>query len=410
MANVSAVKQSLPPEDSKSHFIPYCQHSIDDDEIQEVVNTLKSNWLTTGPRTLQFEREFAGYIGCEYAIAVSSCTAGLHLALSAYGIKSGDEVITTPLTFCATAEVIEYQLAKPVFVDIDADSFNIDSQLIEEKITPRTKAIMPVHYGGIPCDLSQIYEIADRHGLKVIEDAAHAAGTIYQNRKVGSLGHPTVFSFYPTKNMTTVEGGIITTNDAEIADKLKVLSLHGISKDAWKRYSNQGQWYYEIHQLGYKYNFSDLQAALGIHQLKKLDAFNTVREQYARLYYNALSEIPCLGVPKWYDHYFDFLQGQGFKNCWHLFVLMLDLEGLSIDRAEFIHELKARGIGTSVHFIPLHLQPYYANKYGYKKGDFPVAEDVYSRIISLPLYPKLTKEELNHIITVLQELVNEFQR
>lgn len=409
MSNFAAVKQPLLHEEQLSHFIPYCQHTIDDDEIQEVVHTLRSNWLTSGPKTLQFEGEFAEYIGCQYAVAVSSCTAGLHLALSAYGIKAGDEVITTPLTFCATAEVIEYQQARPVFVDIDADSFNINPLLIEEKITPRTKAIMPVHYGGIPCELTKIYEIADRYGLKIIEDAAHATGTIYQNRKIGSLGYPTVFSFYPTKNMTTVEGGVITTNDAEIAEKLKILSLHGISKDAWKRYSNQGQWYYEIHQLGYKYNFSDLQAALGIHQLKKLEIFNTIREQYARLYYDALKEIPCLGMPKWYDRYFASLQNCGFKNSWHLFVLMVELEQLKIDRAQFISELKSRGIGTSVHFIPLHLQPYYAKKYGYKEGDFPVTENVYSRIISLPLYPKLTREEITRIISVLQEIVEEFQ-
>jgi len=400
-----------PPKAEKEifHFIPYCQHAIDEEEIAEVVQTLKSDWLTAGPKTVRFEKDIAEYIGCQYAVAVSSCTAGLHLALNVYNITAGDEVITTPLTFCATAEVIEYQQAKPVFVDIDPATFNINPVLIEEKITPRTKAIIPVHYGGIPCEMSAIYELANRYGLKVIEDAAHALGTVYRHKKIGSFGNPTVFSFYPTKNITTVEGGIIATNDAEMAEKIKVLSLHGISKDAWKRYSNQGQWYYEIHHLGYKYNFTDLQAALGIQQLKKLDYFNTIREEYASIYFEALKDIPEIQLPEWYYTYFDEHGNLGIKSSWHLFVVMLELDQLRISRDQFIQELKSRGIGTSVHFIPLHLQPYYANKHGYKKGDFPTAEMIYSKIISLPLYPKLRRDEITYVISVLKEIVDEFR-
>ncbi|NIT59125.1 MAG: aminotransferase class I/II-fold pyridoxal phosphate-dependent enzyme [Aliifodinibius sp.] len=400
---ISAYQEDL------SNFIPYCQHSIDEDEIQEVVDTLRSDWLTSGPRTLKFEQEFADFIGCRYAVAVSSCTAGLHLALNVCGIGPNDEVITTPFTFCATAEVIEYQRARPVFVDIDPETFNIDPTLIEEKITACTKAILPVHYGGIPCDLQSLYGLAERHGLAVIEDAAHAVGSIDAHRKIGSSGHPTVFSFYPTKNMTTVEGGVITTNDEQMAERLRVLSLHGISKDAWKRYSNQGRWYYEIHHLGYKYNFTDLQAALGTRQLKKLDYFNAVREEHAWFYFEAFRNIPGLEMPGWYYHYFDKLRNNGFKNSWHLFVLMLDLSKLRIHRDRFIVELKSRGIGTSVHFIPLHVQPYYAKKYGYHKGDFPAAETVYSKIISLPLYPRLTREAVTRIVDAVQEVTEHFR-
>ncbi len=397
------------PEKIAPSFIPYCQHSIGAEEIEEVVLTLKSAWLTSGPKTRSFENDFADYLGCEYAVAVSSCTAALHLGLSVYGIGAGDEVITTPLTFCATAEVIEYQRAKPVFVDIDTKTFNIDPGQIEKKISSRTKAIMPVHYGGIPCDMSTIYDIAGKHNLQVIEDAAHAMGSIYQNKKIGSFGNPTAFSFYPTKNLTTVEGGVVTTNDAEIAEKLRMLSLHGISKDAWKRYSSQGSWYYEVHHLGYKYNFTDLQAALGIHQLKKLDDFNAIREEYAKIYFDALKDVPEVQMPRLYHDYFAGLCDVGFKNSWHLFVMMLEPDKLKIDRAQFIDELKTRGVGTSVHFIPLHIQPYYSQKYGYKEGNFPAAETVFSKIISLPLYPKMTVAEIERVICTVKQLVENFR-
>jgi dTDP-4-amino-4,6-dideoxygalactose transaminase len=390
-------------------FIPYCEHSLSGDEIREVIDTLNSSWLTKGPKTLQFEQLFSDYIGCEFTVALNSCTAALHLALCANGIQPGDEVITTPMTFCASAEVIEYLGAKPVFIDIDPASFNLNVTLIEQNITPHTRAILPVHYGGIPCDLQSIYDIAAKYHLVVIEDAAHAVGTIYQNKKIGSFGNPAAFSFYPTKNMTTCEGGALTTNDFELAEKLKTLSLHGISKDSWKRYHSQGHWYYEVTQLGYKYNFTDLQAALGLHQLKKLDEFNSIRESYARIYYNEFIMIPEIRMPDWYSMYFDKLIFEDIKNAWHLFVIMVDTHSLKIGRNQFIEELKSLGIGTSVHFIPLHLHPYFAQKYGYHRGDFPVAESIYDRIISLPLYPKLHEQHLYSIIEGVRKIVKRYR-
>lgn len=408
--------ESVSPElvtDSKipaERFIPYCQHFIDDKEIQEIVDTLRSNWLTAGPKTVEFEKRFAEYVGARHAIALNSCTAGLHLALVASGVEDGDEVITTPFTFCATAEVIEYQRAKPIFVDIDSNTFNLNPAGIEDKITPRTKAILPVHYGGIPCELDAIYDIARRHNLTVIEDAAHAVGSVYQSKKIGGFGNPTVFSFYPTKNMTTGEGGIVVTDDSDLADRMRMLALHGMSRDAWKRYSAQGQWYYEIHELGYKYNFTDLQAALGLQQLSKLDQFNATREKYAKRYFEALQDIPEVRMPNWYHRYFDDLIKKGYVSPWHLFVMMIEPDKLRIDRGQFIEELRARGIGTSVHFIPLHLQPYYANKYGFKRGLFPNAEAIYDGIISLPLYPKLKDDDLSYIIDCIKDVTARSRR
>jgi dTDP-4-amino-4,6-dideoxygalactose transaminase len=390
-------------------FIPYCEHTVSVEEINEVIDTLNSNWLTRGPKTFQFEKAFSDYIGCEYTVAVSSCTAALHLALSAYDIKPGDEIITTPMTFCATAEAIEYLQAKPIFVDIDPTNFNIDVNRIEEKITPRTRAILPVHYGGIPCDLEIIYDLAKHYDLKVLEDAAHATGTIYKNKKIGSFGYPATFSFYPTKNMTTCEGGALTTDDHSLAEKIRILSLHGISQDAWKRYDCQGNWFYEVTHLGYKYNFTDLQAALGLQQLKKLDYFNSIRENHAKRYFDELQIIQGVLMPEWYYTYFNELRFKGIKNCWHLFVIMVDERYLKIGRNQFIDELKARHIGTSVHFIPLHLHSYYAQKYGYKWGDFEVAESIYGKIISLPLYPKLREHQLQYIIDSIRQIVRKYR-
>lgn len=399
--------QSLSKQKVETSFIPYCAHTITEDDVREVVDTLNSNWLTKGPKTLLFEQAFAEYIGSKYAVAVNSGTAAMHLALLVSDIGPGDEVITTPMTFCATTEAIEYVQAKPVFVDIDASNFNLDVNGIEEKITPRTRAILPVHYGGIPCDLDKIYEIASRHNLVVIEDAAHAVGTVYQNKKIGSFGHHTAFSFYPTKNMTTCEGGALTLDDPEMTEKVKSLSLHGISKDAWKRYDCQGSWFYEVADLGYKYNFTDLQAALGLQQLKRLDEFNSVRTNLAKLYFEGLQFIEGIEMPEWYYTYFRELQYNGTFSNWHLFVIMVDEQRLKIGRNQFIEELKTRNIGTSVHFIPLHLHPYFAQKYGCKRGDFIVTEQIYDKIISLPLYPNLTEEKVHYIIDNIRKVVEE---
>jgi len=324
----------------RDRFLPFHQPSIDGEEIQEVVDTLKSGWITTGPKTKLFEKKFQEYIGCKHAIAVSSCTAGLHLALVAAGVGQGDEVITTPYTFATTGEVIIQIGAKPVFVDIEEDGFNIDVTKIPEAITPETKAIIPVHFAGEPCDMDEIMKIAQENNLFVIEDAAHAVGAEYKGKKIGNIGDVTVFSFYATKNLTTGEGGMVTTNNDELAEKIRLLSLHGISKDAWKRYTAEGSWYYEILYAGYKYNMTDIQASLGIHQLNKLEKFLSIRQKYAQRYSSAFADISEIKIPPVNHH---------VRHAWHLYVIRLNSASLSIDRKQFIEALKAENIGSSVH-------------------------------------------------------------
>ena len=381
----------------RDRFLPFHQPSIEDEEIQEVVDTLKSGWITTGPKTKLFEKKFQEYIGCKHAIAVSSCTAGLHLALVAAGVGQGDEVITTPYTFATTGEVIIQIGAKPVFVDIEEDGFNIDVTKIPEAITPETKAIIPIHFAGEPCDMDEIMKIAQENNLFVIEDAAHAVGAEYKGKKIGNIGDVTVFSFYATKNLTTGEGGMVTTNNDELAEKIRLLSLHGISKDAWKRYTAEGSWYYEILYAGYKYNMTDIQASLGIHQLNKLEKFLSIRQKYAQRYSSAFADVSEIKTPPVNHH---------VRHAWHLYVIRLNSASLSIDRKQFIEALKAENIGSSVHFIPLHLHPYYKKKYGYKQGDYPNSEQVYSRVISLPLFPKMADADLEDVIKAVKKVVS----
>ncbi len=365
--------------------IPYCLPEIGEEEIAEVVDTLRSGWLTMGPKTIAFEEHIAAYTGAKYAIAVNSCTAALHLSLIAYGIGSGDEVITSPYTFASTGNMIVHSGARPVFADIQRDTFNIDPEMIIEAITPKTKAIIPVHFAGQPCDMKEIQEIADDHNLLVIEDAAHAIGAEYGGKKIGCLSDATCFSFYATKNMTTGDGGAVTTNDPKIADRVRSLRLHGISKDAWKRYSAQGSWYYEIEDCGWKYNMTDIQAALGIHQLRKLDGFVAKRQKYADMYASGLRDLDGVATP---------VEKEGRSHVYHLYPVLLN----GMDRSDFIKEMNKLGIGCSVHFIPLHLHPFYQNTYGFVKGDFPNAEWIYEREISLPLYPMLEERSVNCII------------
>lgn len=380
----------------RSEFLPFCLPAIGDEEIREVVNTLKSGWITTGIKTKKFENDFKTYIGCKEAIALSSCTAALHLALVAAGVGKGDEVITTPFTFAATGEVIIYVGAKPVFVDIKKDTYNIDPDAIENAITPKTKAIIPVHYAGQPCDMDEILKIAHDHDLIVIEDAAHAVGAKYKNRMIGTIGDYTAFSFYATKNLTTAEGGMVTTENMENADKIRILGLHGMSKDAWKRYGAGGSWYYEIMEAGYKYNMTDIQASIGIHQLARFEKLQEKRNIYAKRYTEALKDINGITTP--YVH-------PDISHAWHLYTILIDPEILGMDRSQFIEAMTRQNIGTSVHFIPLHLHPYYRDVYGYKRGDFPKAEFIYDRIVSLPLYPSMTDDDLNYVINAIKNIL-----
>ena len=382
----------------RQEFLPFHRPSIGEEEIREVEDTLRSGWITTGPKTKRFEEEFRRYIGCGHALAVSSCTAGLHLALVASGVGRGDEVVTTPYTFAATGEVILQVGARPVFVDVCEGGFNMDPERIREAVTSRTKAIIPVHFAGEPCRMEEIIQVAREHDLVVVEDAAHALGAEYDGRKVGTIGDITAFSFYATKNITTAEGGMVTTDDPDIADKISILSLHGISRDAWKRYSSEGSWYYEVLYAGYKYNMTDVQAAMGLHQLRKLPDFLKVREEYVRMYDEGFGDMPEVVLPP---------RPRNGRHAWHLYVIRLRLEMLEIGRNEFVEALRAENIGTSVHFIPLHLHPYYRETFGFGWGDFPNAEDAYKRAISLPLYPEMTPEDVEDVIRAVRKVVME---
>jgi perosamine synthetase len=383
---------------SGTEFVSFHVPQIDDDEIRSVVETLKSGWLTTGVKARQFEEDFAQYLGVGHAVAVNSCTAALHLALEAVGIEEGDEVIVPTLTFTASAEVVLYLKAKPVLVDCLPDTFNIDPDHIERAITPRTKAIIPVHFGGQPCDMARILEIARRHHLYVIEDAAHALPAKYCGQPVGTIGDITCFSFYATKTITTGEGGMATTDNPEWAARMRMMSLHGISHDAWKRYAKEGSWYYEVLCPGFKYNLTDIGAAIGIEQLKKCDAFGSARTEIAIAYDEAFADVPEIRTP---------ICGRELQHAWHLYVIQLELDRLKIGRDQFIEALKERGVGTSVHFIPLHLHPYYRDTFGYARGDFPQASEVFERIISLPIYPRMTEADVGHVVEAVSEIAQE---
>jgi dTDP-4-amino-4,6-dideoxygalactose transaminase len=393
-------------------FVPFALPVIEEEEISEVLDVLKSGWITTGPKVKLFEREFAEYIGCKHAIAVNSCTAALHLALEAIGIRERDEIITSPMTFAATSEVIRYFKASPVFVDIDSTTMNLDVELLGNTVQKRCesgdgkrlKAIIPVHYAGYPCDMDAIMALASRYDLRIIEDAAHAFPTSYKRKMIGTLGDITCFSFYATKNITTGEGGMITTENEEYADRMRIMSLHGISKDAWKRYTAEGSWYYEIVAPGYKYNLTDIAAGLGVAQLRKADAFLKRRMQIADRYHEAFQELNELDLPLVHEG------EEGTTHSWHLYVIRLNLQRLQIDRNKFIDELRRKGIGTSVHFIPLHIHPYYRETYGYQSDDFPVAYETYKRIISLPIYARMTDDDVERVIESVTDIVKSNRR
>lgn len=390
------------------HRVPFHRPAIGPEEEREVIDTLRSGWITTGPKVKRFEKEFASYVGARNAIAVAHCTGALHLALFALGIGPGDEVITTPFTFTATAEVIGYLGAKPVFVDIDARTFNIDPDAIERALAThnRVRALMPVHFAGQACDMDRIMAIARRHNLRVVEDAAHAVGSARQMEgrgmtRIGSIGDLSCFSFYATKNITTAEGGMVTTEDDEIAARIAIASLHGMDHDAWKRYDSSGSWYYEIHDTGFKYNLSDVHAAIGVAQLKRADDLKRSRQRIARAYEEAFRNEPALEPP---------MTEPGVEHAWHLYVLRLRPDQLRVSRNQFVELLRERGVGTSVHCIPLHTMDVYQKRYGYRNGDFPVSEEVFSRCLSLPIFPAMTDEDIAHVTTTVLELVRENRR
>lgn len=384
----------------RNTFLLFSPPSLGQEEIDEVVDTLKSEWITTGPKTRRFAEEFTRYVDAEAALPLNSCTAGLHVALVTAGVGSGDEVITTPMTFAASANVIEHVGAKPVFVDVESDTLNIDPVKVREAITSKTRAILPVHYTGHPVEMDSIMSIANEHKLLVIEDAAHALPAKYKGRLIGSFGNPTAYSFYATKNLTTAEGGMLT-GKPEFIEKARVVGLHGMSRDAWQRYGKGGTWFYEVVLPGFKYNMTDIQAAIGLVQLKRLAQFQARREQVAQMYNDAFSGLDSLQIP---------VVRQEVEHAWHLYVLRLNLEYLSITRNQFIEELRHRNIGTSVHFIPVHMHPYYRDKYGINPEDLPVAYENYQRLVSLPLHPGLTDEDVQDVISAVLDVTKQFRR
>lgn len=382
-------------------FINFHKPLVTDDEITEVIETIRSGWWTTGPKTLQFEKEFNSYIGSNYSLSVSSWTAAAHLSLEAIGLQRGDEVIVPAITFTATAEIICYFGAKPVIVDVQKNSLNIDPKEIEKAITKKTKAIIPVHFGGNPCDMDEINELAKKYDLKIIEDAAHALPSWYKNKLIGTIGDVTCFSFYVTKTLATGEGGMICTNNEEIAERCSIMRLHGINKDAWKRYSSEGSWYYEVVAPGYKYNFTDVQAALGLAQLRKIDFMLDERRKIFEKYNEILSHNDLIKLYKYENDR---------RPSYHLYPIFLEIENLSITRSQFIDELKNLGIGASVHFIPLHRHPYYKNTFGLEEKDFPTSEYLYQRIITLPIWPGMTDTNICRVAEGVNSLAKKFKK
>ena len=387
------IENAIPPV-----FIPFHVPEIGEEEIAEVVDSLRSGWLTTGPKTRRFESEFANYIGAGVeALAVNSATSGLHLALEAVGVGPGDEVISSPFTFTATAVVMRYLCADPVFVDVQEDAVNIDPGAIEAAITSRTKAIIPVHFAGLPCVMMPILEIARRYGLRVVEDAAHALPAKYAGQIIGSLeSDATVFSFYATKTLATGEGGMVVTRDPQIAQRCRVMRLHGIDRDAFDRYtSRNASWSYQVVAPGFKYNMTDIASALGIHQLRKVERFQRRREQLADRYDKALKSL---------DVRLPAHARAGDEHAWHLYTIRLNSEA-AVSRDEFIRLMAAAGIGTSVHFIPLHLHPYWRDTYHLRPEQFPIATRVFNGIVSLPLYSRMSDKDQERVISTIHHIL-----
>jgi dTDP-4-amino-4,6-dideoxygalactose transaminase len=386
----------------RREFLPFARPALGDEEIAEVVDTLRSGWITTGPKVERFASDFAEYVGGRFAVPVSSATAGLHVALLALGIGPGDEVITTPMTFVATLNTIVHCGAVPVLADIDAATLNIQVEEIERKISPSTRAILPVHYVGQPADLDPILEVAAARGIEVLEDAAHAVGAEYKGRKIGSFPTTSVFSFHPNKNMTTGEGGMVVTEDEEVFEKASLLKFHGMDRESWKRFSKAGSPRYDVAVPGFKYNMMDIQAALGLHQLKRLEGFLVERERLARRYDRALAGLSGLILPQRVPY--------PVRHAWHLYTPLVDSDRLTIGRDQFMAELKTRNIGTGLHYTAAHEFSYYRERFGWSAEDFPAAHFVSERIVSLPLFPGLTDTDQDDAIAAIREVLEKFRR
>lgn len=385
---------------TRSEFLPFSPPLVGEEEIQEIVDTLRSSWITTGPKTKKFEAEFAAYVGAKEALALNSCTAGLHTTLVSLGVGPGDEVITTPMTFVASVNVIEHVGARPILVDTERDTQNIDSERVERAITSRTKAILPVHFAGHPVELDPLNALAKNYHLHVVEDAAHAIAAKYKDRPIGSGGNPVAFSFYATKNLSTAEGGMLV-GSPEFIERARIVGLHGMSRDAWKRYGEGGKWWYDVIAPGFKYNMTDIQASMGLWQLRKLASFQERRRQIVSKYQSAFQKSEFFEAPVERSH---------VEHAWHLYVLRLNLETLSINREQFIEELTKRKVGTSVHFIPVHRHSYYRNKYHFTPTDFPVAEANYQRALSLPLNLRLSDADVGYVIEAVFDVAKRFRR
>ena len=384
--------------EKRKEFMPFYKPMIGDDEINKVSGVLRSGWLSTGPMKTQFEKEMAEFFGARNCVGMNSCTAALHTALIAKGIGKGDEVITTPFTFCATANVIMHVQAKPVLIDIDPISLCIDPAQIQKNITQNTKALIPVHYGGHPCDMDKLYNICKKFGLFLLEDAAHAIGAEYKGKKIGSFGDASAFSFYATKNLTTSEGGMLVTNDDDLAQKARIISLHGMNHNAWKRYAQGSSWYYEVEMPGYKYNMTDIQAAIGLAQLERFLYMQKIRKKFADMYDEGFNNLEELIL---HNESADTLHAR------HLYTIRVKKDA-GLNRDHIIKKLNELNIGTSVHFIPIHYHPYYKKMLSYKRGDFPITESVFENIISLPLYPSMTKEDVEYVIKAVCHIIKEY--
>ena len=385
----------------RSTFLPFARPSLGEEEVAELVETLRSGWITTGPRTERFAAAFLDYVGGRFAVPVSSATAGLHVALLALGVGPGDEVVTTPMTFVATLNTIVHCGATPVLADIDAATLNVRIEQVERRLSPRTKAVVPVHFVGQPVDLDPLLELSAERGFALLEDAAHAVGTEYKGRRVGSFPTTSVFSFHPNKNITTGEGGMIVTDDASVFEKASLLKFHGMDREAWKRFAKEGSPRYDVEAPGFKYNMMDLQAALGLCQLPKLDGFIEERARLAARYDEALRDLNGLILPQRVPY--------PARHAWHLYTPLVDVDRLRISRDRFMAELKQRNIGTGLHYTAAHEFTYYASRFGWSPEDYPEAHFVSERIVSLPLFPGLTDADQDDAIEAVREVLEEFR-